>query len=115
VYGRRVIAEAAAAMHRMLLGRDVGIGGMRVDAHPDLEVGSRLRLALFDAAREEPLVVDALVARDDGENGIALHFLDVTPNLAARLEALVAGLPPVEPLDRGEARNLGAVVGEIVS
>jgi hypothetical protein len=115
VYDRRVIAEAAAAMHRMLLGRDLSAGGMRVDRHPDLRVGSRVRLALYDAAREAPLVVDAVVARDDGPRGFGLQFLGLTPELDARLEALVAGLPPVERLVDGESGSLGTVLGEIVS
>lgn len=115
VYGRRVIAEAAAAMHRMLLGRDLAIGGMRVDAHPDLKVGARLRVALYDPAREAPLVVDAVVARDDGKQGLGLQFLAVAPETAARLEQLVATLPPVEQLSDGEAGALGTVVGEIVA
>ncbi len=115
VYGRRVIAEAAAAMHRMLLGRDLAVGGMRVDAHPDLKVGARLRLALYDPAREAPLVVDAVVARDDGARGVGLQFLAVTPDVASRLEQLVATLPPVEQLRDGEAGALGTVVGEIVA
>lgn len=115
VYGRRVIAEAAAAMHRMLLGRDLATGGMRVDAHPDLKVGARLRLALYDPAREAPLVVDAVVARDDGARGLGLQFLGVAPEIAARLEQLVATLPPVEQLSDGEAGALGTVVGEIVA
>ena len=115
VYGRRVVAEAAAAMHRMLLGRDLGVGGMRVDAHKDLKVGSRLRLALYDPAREAPLVVDAVVSRDDGPRGLGLQFLAVSPDVAARLEHLVATLPPVEQLSDGEAGALGTVVGEIVA
>jgi hypothetical protein len=115
VYDRRVIAEAAAAMHRMLLGRDLGAGGMRVDHHPDLRVGARVRLALYDAAREAPLVVDAVVARDDGPHGFGLQFLGLTPELAVRLEAIVAGLPPVERLVDGESGALGTVLGEIVS
>ena len=115
VYGRRVIAEAAAAMHRMLLGRDLATGGMRVDAHPDLKVGARLRLALYDPTREAPLVVDAVVARDDGARGLGLQFLGVAPEIAARLEQLVATLPPVEQLSDGEAGALGTVVGEIVA
>ncbi len=115
VYGRRVIAEATAAMHRMLLGRDLAVGGMRVDAHPDLRVGARLRVALYDPAREAPLVVDAVVARDDGAGGLGLQFLAVAPETAARLEQLVATLPPVEQLSDGEAGALGTVVGEIVA
>ncbi len=114
-YDRRVLAEATAAMHRMLFGRDLSGGGMRVDRHPDLRVGSRLRIALYDAAREAPLVVDAVVARDDGARGFGLQFLAVGPELATRLEQLVATLPPVERLSDGESGALGSVVGEIVS
>jgi hypothetical protein len=114
-YDRRVLAAASAAMHRMLFGRDLSAGGMRVDRHPELRVGARLRLALYDATREQPLVVDAVVARDDGPRGFGLQFLAVAPELATRLEQLVATLPPVEPLTDGEAGALGSVVGEILS
>ncbi|HEY8495229.1 MAG TPA: PilZ domain-containing protein [Myxococcota bacterium] len=115
LYERRVLAEAASAMHRMLFGRDLSAGGMRVDRHPDLRVGARMRVALYDATREAPIVVDAVVARDDGARGFALQFLNVTPEAATRLEQLVATLPPVEQLSDGEAGALGTVVGEIVS
>lgn len=115
LYERRVLAAASAAMHRMLFGRDLSAGGMRVDRHPELRVGARMRLALYDAAREKPLVVDAVVARDDGPRGFGLQFLAVTPELATRLEQLVATLPRVEPLTEGETGALGSVVGEIVS
>jgi hypothetical protein len=115
IYDRRVLAEAASAMHRMLFGRDLSPGGMRVERHPELRVGARMRLALYDAAREQPLVVDAVVARDDGARGFGLQFLAVKPEIAARLEQLVATLPPVEQLFDGEAGALGSVVGEIVS
>lgn len=114
-YDRRVLALAASAMHRMLFGRDLSAGGMRVDCHPELRVGMRLRLALYDATREAPLVVEAVVARDDGPRGFGLQFLSVTPELGTRLEQLVATLPRVERLDDGEAGALGSVMGEIVS
>lgn len=114
-YDRRVLVEAAAAVHRMLFGRDLSAGGMRVDRHPDLRIGSRLRIALYDPAREAPLVVDAVVARDDGARGFGLQFLAVGPDVATRLEQLVATLPPVEQLSDGENGALGSVVGEIVS
>ncbi|HSJ96845.1 MAG TPA: PilZ domain-containing protein, partial [Myxococcota bacterium] len=78
-------------------------------------VGSRMRLALYDPTREAPLVVDAVVSRDDGARGFGLEFLAMTPELAARLEQLVATLPPVEQLGDGESGALGSVVGEIVS
>ena len=38
-----------------------------------------------------------------------------TPNLAARLEALVTALPSIEPLADGETAAMGAVLSRIVS
>jgi PilZ domain len=97
----------------VLVGRDLSIGGMRVEVNPQLELGMRLRLAVFGAPREEPILVRAEVTRaDDGTHG--LRFVDVSPEAASRLEKLVAHLPSVEPLDRDEADGLGAVVTRIV-
>jgi hypothetical protein len=114
-FAHRVIAAAEQAMHRMLIGHDLGVGGMRVAHHPDLRVGQRLKIALYDPSREAPLVVDAVVARDDGENGLALHFEGLAEAIADRLEHLVATLPPVECLADGESGALGTVLSEIVS
>src|SRR5262249_61657001 len=94
-YERRVIAAAEAAMHRMLIGHDLSVGGMRVERNPELQVGQRLRIALYDAARETPVVVEAVVARDDGPHGLALHVEQIDDDIATRLENLVATLSPV--------------------
>lgn len=72
-YGHRVIALAEDAT-RVLLGRDISLGGMRVDPNPELGPGDRLRLAIHVRARSEPLVVSARVIRDDGEQGLVLEF-----------------------------------------
>jgi hypothetical protein len=112
VFEKEVIglSEEAATV---LVGRDLSIGGMRVEDNPQLEVGMRLRLAVFGAPREEPILVRAEVTRaDDGSH--ALRFVDVGAESAARLEKLVAHLPSVEPLDQEEADGLGAVVSRIV-
>jgi hypothetical protein len=58
--------------------------------------------------------VQACVVRDDGERGLALRFDAVEPEVAARLEALVTSLPPIEPLGDGEAAALGAVLSAIL-
>lgn len=114
-FAERVVAAASdGSIHRVLIGRDLSTGGMRVDRQPELVVGARLRLALYDAAQEKPMVVTASVLRDDGPAGVALRFDDVSPESAARLERLVAGLPPVERLADGESGALGTVVGEIL-
>jgi hypothetical protein len=112
VFEKEVIglSEEAATV---LVGRDLSVGGMRVEDNPQLEVGMRLRLAVFGAPREEPILVRAEVMRaDDGST--ALRFVDVGAEAGARLEKLVAHLPSVEPLDQEEADGLGAVVSRIV-
>jgi hypothetical protein len=114
-FGERVVAAAAdGSIHRVLIGRDLSAGGMRVDRQPELVVGARLRLALYDTARDMPVVVTASVLRDDGAKGVALCFDALPPEAAARLEQLVAGLPPVERLSDGETGAMGTVVGEIL-
>lgn len=100
--------------HRVLMGRDLSAGGMRVERLPGLEVGSRLRLALHGTNRSEPFLVDAKVVRDDGEEGFAMAFERVDAGLAESLEKLVACLPDIESLEEGEARGLGAVISEIL-
>jgi len=113
LFEREVIglSEEAATV---LMGRDLSIGGMRVEGSPDLEVGKRLRLAVFGAPHEEPILVRAEVTRaEDGTYG--LQFVDVGAEAASRLEHLVAHLPSVESLEGDEAEGLGAVVTRIVS
>jgi hypothetical protein len=112
VFKNRVLglSEEAATV---LVGRDLSIGGMRVEGSAELEVGARLRLAVFGAPREEPILVRAEVARaEDGTS--ALRFVDVGADAAARLEKLVAHLPSLESLDQDETEGLGAVVTRIV-
>lgn len=107
------IEAASEEAERVLVGRDLSVGGMRVDAC-ELEPGARLRVALYPAAREEAIVLDAEVVRSGDGSGAGLRFDSVPPEEAARLEALVAGLPAVEALEGGEAEALGSVVSEIV-
>lgn len=102
--------EASSA----LVGRDVSLGGMRVDPHPDLKVGDELVLEIYGFADSAPSEVHATVIRDDGPDGLALRFEHVSPALARRLEELVTALPSIEPLRDGEAAAMGAVVSRIV-
>ncbi len=114
-YANRVVAAADdGSVHRVLIGRDLSPGGMRIDHRKDLAVGAKLRIALYDTSREAPVVVVATVARDDGKGGMALTFEGLTPGAAKHLEQLVASLPPVERLQDGETGALGTVVSEIL-
>jgi len=98
----------------VLLGRDLSVGGMRVEYHPNLQIGDVLELAVYGLPREEPIVVKARVAQDSGD-GLGLAFDSVEPAVRVRLEWLVTRLPSVESLQGGEVGGLGSVVSRVLS
>lgn len=81
-----------------LLGRDLAMGGIRVDPQTHLESGSRLQLAIFDTNRGEPLILHAVVARDEGLAGMVLHFVDLSADDEAHLAEMITALPSVESI-----------------
>ena len=112
-YDRKIPAFGDRAL-RVLVGRDLSVGGMRVEPLSELEMGDRLHLAIYGAVGEEPSLVWATVARDDGGDGMALRFDPLEPGIGDRLESLVAKLPAVESLHDEEAKAMGTVVSEIL-
>ena len=112
-YSRRVPAFGDRAL-RVLVARDLSVGGMRVEQLPGLGVGDRLHLAIYGSAADDPTLVWATVARDDGLEGIALVFDDVPQATAARIEKVLVDLPAIESLHDDEARAMGSVVTEIL-
>lgn len=108
--GRRVVAldEEAA---RVLVGHDLSAGGMRVAPNPALFVGQRLRVALYGSPGETPLVLEARVARDDGERGLVLRFGAIAESPRRYLDKLLDALPV---LDGGRSPAPGLVVSEIL-
>jgi hypothetical protein len=104
--GRRVVALGDEAA-RVLIGRDLSIGGMRVHRAENLAVGKRFQLALHVAPGQTPLVVQAEVVRDDGPAGFAVRFDDVDETAARYLAKMVDSLPVLEG-------GQGVVISEIV-
>jgi hypothetical protein len=96
---------------RVLLGRDISTGGMRVDPNPSLAVGDRLQLALHAGSRSEPMVVHAEVLRDDGEDGLVLRFEQDEEQAGDDLGRLISNLPVQSG---GPEENAGLMVSEIV-
>jgi hypothetical protein len=117
-HGRSTFGQQVARLddeaHSVLLGRDLSLGGMRIEYHPQVQVGDLLELALYVSPREEPIVVKARVAHDAG-TGLGLAFEGIAPDVGVRLEKLVARLPSVEPLQGGEGAGLGSVVSRVLS
>lgn len=108
-YCRPVLASAKGAVHT-LIGRDLSTGGMRVAGDPRLQEGDDFKLVLYGRGGSAPLVLRAVVARDDGPDGCTLHFRDVGTTVAASLEEMMSSLPQ---LDRsGSGANV--VVSEII-
>ena len=112
-YGAKVPAFGNRAL-RVLVGRDLSVGGMRIESNPDLEVGDRLHLAIYGEPNEEPFLVWAKIAREDGDGNLAIAFEPLHAVVARRLEKLVASLPAVESLHDDESEAMGTVVTQIL-
>ena len=110
----RSVTSLGEEASQVLMGRDLSVGGMRIEPDSGLEVGTKLQLAIYGAAREEPFLVRAIVVRDGGDEGVGLRFEHLPSDVAARLESLVASLPSVESLHGTEADGLGSVVSRIL-
>jgi len=80
------------ALTRVLVGRDISESGMRVAREPDLQLGDAVHLALYATHREDPILVDATVARDDGEQGWFLGFTTPVAGTRIQLNALLDDL-----------------------
>jgi hypothetical protein len=114
-FERRVIATDEQATH-VLVGRDISLGGMRVNPTPTLAVGDTLQIAVHVPGQETPLVLNVRVARDDGSDGLLLHFDDLSITASGYLKEVLANLPGLAAGDgdssSGEAPR---VVSEILS
>jgi PilZ domain len=97
VYRKRVIAlfEGGA---RVLLGRDLSVGGMRVESGGGLEGGQIVSLALHGSSLANPLVVRARVVRRGVSRESVLRFIDLDEATRELLAKLVAEQPRIESL-----------------
>jgi hypothetical protein len=113
LFARRVLAAAAGGT-QVLIGRDLSAGGMRVRPVPGLRLGDEFKLALYGSGEQSALVLKAVVIRDDGWDGLVLHFRDVGASVAAELERLVKSLPATLKTKGVDGRAPGVVVSEII-
>jgi hypothetical protein len=110
-FARRVIAVGGPTPH-VLIGRDLSLGGMRVEPGAPLVPGQRLRLALHVRAGEIPLVVDAEVVRTDA-GGSGLRFASLREVDRGYLAKMLDALPALSaPSASGEEER--RVLAEVV-
>jgi hypothetical protein len=112
-YSQTIPAFAERAL-RVLVGRDLSVGGMRVERNSDLWLGDHLQLAIYGEAGKEPMLVWGRVERSDGDNGLVIRFDPLEESTQARLERLVSSLPSIESLHDSEAEAMGTVLSEIL-
>lgn len=112
VFERRVIAMDEQAT-RVLVGRDIALGGMRVNPTPTLSLGDKLQVALHVSGQDTPLVLNVEVARDDGDRGLLLHFSGLSKIAESYLREVVADLPGLSSGGEGDDDS-PRVVTEII-
>jgi hypothetical protein len=108
VYRKRVIAlfEGGA---RVLLGRDLSVGGMRVESGGNLEAGQIVSLALHGSSLANPVVVRARVVRRGLSRESVLRFIELDDMTRELVAKLVAEQPEIESLGR-EGGSSGRMV-----
>jgi hypothetical protein len=98
---------------RVLIGRDISLGGMRIDPHPTLSISDELSIAVHLRALEAPMLIQARVERDDGDRGMLLQFHDLPEETAKRLDRIVDILP-ILAVDEAAEADEAVVVSEIL-
>lgn len=93
----------------VLMGTNLSPRGMQVDCEPRLAVGTKMKLDLYGHGDIPPLRMEAVVARDDGEQGWFLEFQNLWPGAPALLERLIKTLPLAAP-----GTDSGMVITEVV-
>jgi hypothetical protein len=108
-YAREVLASTPSGA-RVLIGRDLSSGGMRVAPDSDLRVGAEFKLLVYGPAGRPPLLLRSRVLRDDADGGCVLGFQDVASEVAAELQQWTELLPNLA----GSEGATSSVVSEMV-
>ena len=90
---------------RVILGRDLSVEGMRAVSIPDLPVGTELELAIYGVSGAEPVLLKAVVARDDGELGTIFRFTEMPEWERPRLESIVNAGAEIRSLSEDAAAD----------
>lgn len=113
---RRSFAEPLLACSdlgaRVVMGRDLSTGGLRVEGAEGLEVGRIVTLALHDPERAGPISVRAHVVRATRDGDRVLRFIGLDAETRRQLQRLVEAPASIQTLV-GSAAACSRVVTEI--
>ena len=87
---------------------------MRVAPGANLLIGDALKLVIYGPAGRPPLVIRAVVSRDDGDEGCVLLFENLTPKTVAELSEWTTLLPTFDGSTAGAALAVNSIVSEVV-
>jgi len=116
-YDQRVVAldEEAA---RVIVGRELSQGGMRVESSNGISVGDTLRLALHCGTAHQPLIVLAQATREDEDGSTVLSFVRLSESQRDAMERIIETACPIHAQVEHESDEaVGAasiVVGEML-
>ncbi len=112
-YQREVTAESRGAS-LVLIGHDLSPDGMRIDADPNLRVGSLLRITIYGGPGQRPAVIPARVVHDEGERGMLIGFNQMPKEAREALESILAAAPTIEVLTESDEDSGPVVVTESI-
>jgi len=102
-----VLDEQLQQARQVLFARDLSVEGVRVEPHPDLQLGDRFKLALYHDASSDSVVVDAEVLRDEGTRGLALGFPHTPARTARKIRRILKHTGEIERCDApGDAHQV---------
>jgi hypothetical protein len=82
---------------------------MRVEREATFALGDELKLAVYGGVGSSPVMLKAVVERDDGEQGWYLRFEALAPAVAKDIGKLLDSLVPIDPPE-GAGRVLTEVL-----
>jgi hypothetical protein len=114
-YTQQVLAldEKSGVARDVLFGTELSLRGMRIEPHPRLRVGAKLRLALQPPGAP-PVLLDAEVARDEGARGLILRFAEATQSARHAIERMLAAGAEIERTGRERGDDGRVVLSTLV-
>jgi hypothetical protein len=105
--------EKTGVARDVLFGTELSLRGMRIEPHPRMRVGAKLRLALQPPGAP-PALLDAEVARDDGPRGLILRFSEATLSAREAIERMLAAGAEIERIGREQGDSGRVVLSTLV-